>query len=120
LAARVYGATAISERHRHRYEVSNGYRDRLEQAGLRISGVTGLGQGRSLVEFVELDPEVHPYYIGTQAHPELKSRPTRAHPLFAGLIGAALEVQKSTRLLEVTPRPAGVEQLGDDVAAEQE
>ena len=56
-----------------------------------------------LVEFVELPAEVHPFYIGTQAHPELKSRPTRAHPLFAGLIGAALDLQKATRLLEVEP-----------------
>ena len=103
LAARVYGSTEVSERHRHRYEVNNLYRDRIEEAGLRISGVSALDEERSLVEFVELDPAVHPFYIGTQAHPELKSRPTRAHPLFAGLIGAALELQKSTRLLEVEP-----------------
>ena len=120
LAARVYGSTEVSERHRHRYEVSNDYREQLEQAGLRTSGVTELGQGISLVEFVELDPEVHPFYIGTQAHPEFMSRPTRAHPLFAGLIGAALEAQKSTRLLEVTPQPAGVEQLSDEFPAKQE
>ncbi|WP_259559695.1 CTP synthase [Brachybacterium sillae] len=100
LAARVYGTTSVSERHRHRYEVNNAYRERLEEAGLRISGVSA---DRSLVEFVELDPQVHPYYIATQAHPELKSRPTRPHPLFIGLIGAALDAQKATRLLEVHP-----------------
>jgi len=103
LAARTYGSTEVAERHRHRYEVANTYRDRLEQAGLRISGTSTLEDGRSLVEFVELDPSVHPYYLGTQAHPELKSRPTRAHPLFAGLIGAAVDLQKATRLLEVDP-----------------
>ncbi|MDN6328579.1 MAG: CTP synthase [Brachybacterium sp.] len=103
LVARTYGATEVSERHRHRYEVNNLYRDRLQQAGLRISGTSVLEDGRSLVEFVELDPEVHPFYVGTQAHPELKSRPTRAHPLFAGLIGAAVQRQKDTRLLEVDP-----------------
>ncbi|ATG55071.1 CTP synthetase [Brachybacterium ginsengisoli] len=105
LAARTYGTTEVAERHRHRYEVANAYRDRLEKAGLLISGTSTLEDGHSLVEFVELDPEVHPYYIGTQAHPELKSRPTRAHPLFAGLIGAAIELQKATRLLEVDPAP---------------
>src|SRR5690606_10523056 len=103
LAAEVYGTTEVAERHRHRYEVNNAYRDRLERAGLRISGVSELTGDHSLVEFVELPTEVHPYYIGTQAHPELKSRPTRAHPLFAGLIGAALDLQKATRLLEVEP-----------------
>jgi CTP synthase len=103
LAAQVYGTTEVAERHRHRYEVNNAYRDRLEQAGLRVSGVSALTEDHSLVEFVELDPTVHPFYIGTQAHPELKSRPTRAHPLFAGLVGAALDLQKATRLLEVEP-----------------
>jgi len=106
LAADTYGATTVSERHRHRYEVNNAFRDRLEEAGLVVSGVSEISEDRELVEFVELPREVHPYYIGTQAHPELKSRPTRSHPLFAGLIGAALEVQKSTRLLEVHPDPA--------------
>lgn len=100
LAARIYGATEVAERHRHRYEVNNAYRDRLEAAGLRVSGASPLSPEHSLVEFVELDPQVHPYYIGTQAHPELKSRPTRAHPLFAGLIGAALARQRSTSLPE--------------------
>ncbi|HEX7350410.1 MAG TPA: CTP synthase [Brachybacterium sp.] len=119
LAARTYGSTEVAERHRHRYEVSNTYRDRLEQAGLRISGTSTLEDGRSLVEFVELDPSVHPYYLGTQAHPELKSRPTRAHPLFAGLIGAAVDLQKATRLLEVDPDQAGAGDLHDTPSVQE-
>ena len=103
LVARTYGTLEVSERHRHRYEVNSAYGERLQQAGLRISGTSVLEDGRSLVEFVELDPQEHPFYVGTQAHPELRSRPTRAHPLFAGLIGAAVELQKATRLLEVPP-----------------
>ncbi len=91
LAREVYGADLITERHRHRYEVNNAYRDQLGEAGLVFSG---LNPDLDLVEFVELPREVHPYYIGTQAHPELKSRPTRPHPLFAGLIGAAIARQK--------------------------
>jgi CTP synthase len=87
LAARLYGSTTISERHRHRYEVNNSYRDRLSAAGLVFSGTS---PAAPLVEFVEADPAAHPFYIGTQAHPEFKSRPTRPHPLFAGLVGAAL------------------------------
>ena len=106
LAADVYGTTRVSERHRHRYEVNGAYREQLARAGMRISGTSQLEDGHSLIEFVELDPAVHPFYLGTQAHPELKSRPTRAHPLFAGLIGTAVERQKATRLLEVTPEPA--------------
>ena len=94
LVARTYGATRVTERHRHRYEVNNAYRDRLEAAGLRITGVS---PDTSLVEFVELDPQVHPYYLATQAHPEFKSRPTRPHPLFAGLIEAALQYRRTTR-----------------------
>lgn len=112
LAASVYGTTEVSERHRHRYEVNDAYRAELEDSGLRISGTSDLGEGRSLVEFVELPTEEHPYYIGTQAHPEMKSRPTRAHPLFAGLIGAALDQQRATRLLEVEPaQQAPVDEL---------
>ncbi len=107
VAAETYGSTEVSERHRHRYEVNNAYRDRLEEAGLVISGVSA---DRSLVEFVEVPREQHPYYIGTQAHPELKSRPTRSHPLFAGLIGAAVAAQQATRLLEVHPEPAADEE----------
>jgi CTP synthase len=96
----VYGATEVSERHRHRYEVNNGYLQRLEEAGLVISGTSPDSQ---LVEFVELPAQSHPYYVATQAHPELKSRPTRAHPLFTGLIQAALTRKLATRLPVATP-----------------
>ncbi|CAB4651016.1 unannotated protein [freshwater metagenome] len=87
MVAKVYGSLQISERHRHRYEVNNAYRDAISSAGLVFSGFF---KERNLVEFVELPQEVHPYYIGTQAHPELRSRPTRPHPLFVGLIAAAV------------------------------
>ena len=90
VVAQAYGTTEVSERHRHRFEVNSAYIDRLEAAGLHISGTSPDGD---LVEFVELDRDVHPYYVATQAHPEFKSRPTVAHPLFSGLIGAALEQQ---------------------------
>jgi CTP synthase len=93
-----YGAERIEERHRHRYEVNNAYRESLEAAGLVFSGVS---PDRSLVEFVELPRDVHPYFVSTQAHPEFKSRPDRAHPLFAGLVAAALDRQRSERLLDV-------------------
>jgi CTP synthase len=83
----VYGEPYIEERHRHRFEVNNDYRDRLEAAGLVISGTSPDGR---LVEFVELPTEVHPYFVATQAHPEFRSRPTRAHPLFVGLVAAAV------------------------------
>jgi CTP synthase len=85
-AAQAYGTTEISERHRHRWEVSNAYRDVLAEFGLRLSGVSPDG---GLVEVIEL-PE-HPWFLGCQFHPELKSRPTRPHPLFVGFVGAALE-----------------------------
>jgi CTP synthase len=88
VAAETYGTTTISERHRHRYEVANGYRDRLTAAGIVFSGTSPDGR---LVEMVELPRDVHPYYVGTQAHPEFKSRPTRAHPLFSGLVEAAVK-----------------------------
>ncbi|OHR27337.1 CTP synthetase [Corynebacterium sp. HMSC072D01] len=88
VAARLYGATEVTERHRHRYEVNNAYRAQLEEAGLVISGTSPDGK---LVEFVEYPTDVHPYLVATQAHPELKSRPTSAHPLFDGLIAAALK-----------------------------
>lgn len=98
VVAEVYGALSADERHRHRYEVNDSYRSQIEDAGLVISGThPELG----LVEFVELAREEHPYYVATQAHPEFKSRPTRAHPLFAGLIGAAIEEQRAARLVEV-------------------
>jgi CTP synthase len=87
----VYGTTEISERHRHRYEVNNQYRDQIAKAGLTFSGIF---TDRDLVEFVELPRDMHPYYVGTQAHPELRSRPTRPHPLFVGLIKAAIAQQK--------------------------
>lgn len=90
-----YGADKVEERHRHRYEVNNAYRDRLEQAGLVFSGTS---PDNNLVEFVELPVEVHPYYVATQAHPELRSRPTKAHPLFAGLIGAAIARQRELEI----------------------
>ena len=90
VAAATYGTTRVSERHRHRYEVNNAYRAPLEEAGFVVSGTS---PDSSLVEFVELPRDVHPYYVATQAHPEFKSRPTSAHPLFAGLIRAALEEQ---------------------------
>jgi CTP synthase len=88
VVADLYGEREITERHRHRYEVSAAYRPRLEEAGLRVSGTSPDG---ALVEFVELPADVHPFYVATQAHPELRSRPLRPHPLFAGLVGAALE-----------------------------
>jgi CTP synthase len=96
--AQAYGTTMVDERHRHRYEVNNAYREQLEAAGLRFSGTSPDG---TLVEFAELPREVHPYYVSTQAHPEFKSRPHRAHPLFAGLVGAALDRQRANRLVEV-------------------
>lgn len=88
LVVAAYGMPYVDERHRHRFEVANAYRPQLEEAGLVFSGTSPDGR---LVEFVELPADVHPFYVGTQAHPELRSRPTRAHPLFKGLIGAALE-----------------------------
>ncbi|WP_213012022.1 CTP synthase [Paractinoplanes toevensis] len=92
----VYGGeTEISERHRHRYEVNNDYRDKLSQAGLVFSGTSPDGR---LVEFIELPKEVHPYFVATQAHPELKSRPTRPHPLFDGLAKAAVEYAAADEL----------------------
>ena len=88
IVAEVYGATEASERHRHRYEVNNSYRDRIAASGLIFSGLSPDG---NLVEYVELPRELHPYYVGTQAHPEFRSRPTRPHPLFVGLIKAAVQ-----------------------------
>lgn len=88
IVSKTYGQDVISERHRHRYEVNNSYRDQLQKKGLVISG---LSPDEKLVEFVELDSNQHPYYVGTQAHPEFLSRPTRPHPLFIGLIKAAIE-----------------------------
>ena len=82
---RCYGKSEISERHRHRYEFNNDYREVLENAGLTLSG---LSPDKRLVETVEVSS--HPFYIGVQYHPEFKSRPNKAHPLFKGFIKAAL------------------------------
>jgi CTP synthase len=104
IVSEVYGAETASERHRHRYEVNNAYRQRIADAGMVFSGTSPDG---TLVEFVELSRDEHPYYVGTQAHPELRSRPNRAHPLFRGLIEAALERQQASRLFEVAERVDG-------------
>lgn len=95
LVAEIYQSNVASERHRHRYEVNNHYRDQIAESGLVFSGTSPDGH---LVEYVELPREVHPYYVGTQAHPEFRSRPTKPNPLFFGLIKAALERQKQQRL----------------------
>jgi CTP synthase len=97
IVAEVYGADVASERHRHRYEVNNHYRDQIAQSGLVFSGTSPDGH---LVEYVELPREVHPYYVGTQAHPEFRSRPTKANPLFDGLVKAALLRQKQQKLFD--------------------
>jgi CTP synthase len=98
IVRRLYGTDDVQERHRHRFEVNNDYRERLEAAGLVCSGLSPDGR---LVEFTELPPEVHPFFVATQAHPELRSRPTRAHPLFTGLVAAAVEHSRA-----VGPAPA--------------
>ncbi|MFI9415258.1 CTP synthase [Nocardia gamkensis] len=95
VVAHAYGSEQVSERHRHRYEVNNAYRDKIAQSGLKFSGTSPDGH---LVEFVELPADVHPFFVATQAHPELKSRPTRPHPLFAALISAALRYKAAERL----------------------
>nr|WP_200175656.1 CTP synthase [Tomitella cavernea] len=95
VVAQAYGAETISERHRHRYEVNNSYRERLASTGLVFSGTSPDGR---LVEFVELPREVHPFFVATQAHPELKSRPTRPHPLFDVFVAAALAYKAEERL----------------------
>jgi CTP synthase len=90
VVAETYGALAVDERHRHRYEVNNAYREPLAEAGLVFSGTSPDGH---LVEFLELPADTHPYFVATQAHPEFRSRPTRPHPLFSGLVAAALQRQ---------------------------
>lgn len=97
LAERLYGEPVSFERHRHRYEVNNQYRDQIAAAGLAFSGTSPDG---TLVEYVELPS--HPFYIATQAHPELRSRPNRAHPLFRGLVEASLERQNASKLFDET------------------
>ena len=88
LALELYGTKQISERHRHRYEVNNDFRKALTDGGMVLSGISPDGH---IVEMMELKREDHPFFIGTQAHPEFKSRPNRPHPLFAGFIHAAVE-----------------------------
>ncbi|HZM74543.1 MAG TPA: CTP synthase [Candidatus Limnocylindrales bacterium] len=95
IVAELYGGLEVTERHRHRYEVNNAYREALTRSGLLISGTSPDGK---LVEFVEMDREVHPYFVATQAHPELKSRPTRPHPLFSGLVGASIAYAQADQL----------------------
>jgi len=117
VVAETYGEPAVEERHRHRYEVNNAYRDKLEAAGLVFSGTS---PDDSLVEFVELPREVHPYYVSTQAHPELRSRPTRPHPLFAGLVGAAIARQRELRFPideSSLRRPASAEEPLEELVA---
>jgi len=104
--ANIYGASETSERHRHRYEVDNGYRDRFAEHGLRL---TGLSPDGSLVEMIEL-PD-HPWYVGCQFHPELKSRPTRPHPLFAGFIAAAYDVRRRRAEAPVSERAASLAEV---------
>ncbi|MBA0047090.1 CTP synthase [Mycobacterium sp. NPDC050853] len=95
IVAEAYGTTEVSERHRHRYEVNNPYRDKISESGLRFSGTSPDGH---LVEFVEYPRDIHPFAVATQAHPELKSRPTRPHPLFVAFIRAAMEYKAAERL----------------------
>jgi CTP synthase len=93
MAAEMYGVPEISERHRHRYEFANAYRDQFTAHGMRLSGISPDG---ALVEIIEMSN--HPWFVGCQFHPELRSRPTRPHPLFAGFIGAALKVRNAREL----------------------
>ncbi|MBB3038663.1 CTP synthase [Hoyosella altamirensis] len=95
VVASAYGATSVSERHRHRYEVNNAYRDKIAKSGLVFSGTSPDGR---LVEFVEYPRKQHPFFVATQAHPELKSRPTRPHPLFAAFVKAAMRYSAEQRL----------------------
>ena len=99
VAARAYGDAPATERHRHRYEVNNAYRPQLEAAGLVFSGTSPDG---TLVEIAELPESVHPFFVGTQAHPEFRSRPTRAHPLFAAFIAASV-TNAEGRMLPLQP-----------------
>ena len=89
-SAALYGMKEISERHRHRYEVNNDYRDKLRENGMVLAGLSPDGR---IVEMIEL-PD-HPFFIGTQGHPELKSRPNHAHPLFGGFVAAAVDYQRN-------------------------
>lgn len=89
MAEEVYGTKEIAERHRHRFEYNNEYKDRLEEAGLICSGTSPDG---NLVEIVELSKKEHPYFIAGQFHPELKSRPNKPAPLFIGLVKASMAI----------------------------
>ena len=116
VVAEAYQATEVSERHRHRYEVNNAYRNRIASSGLRFSGTSPDGH---LVEFVEYPRETHPFLVGTQAHPELKSRPTRPHPLFVAFVGAALEYKAAERLpVEMPEHHANGREHSDDAVAQ--
>ena len=108
IVAEAYGATEVSERHRHRYEVNNSYRDQIAKSGMVVSGTSPDGR---LVEFVELDRARHPFYVATQAHPELKSRPTRPHPLFTAFVGAAVVYADAERLPVELPDPVAATAL---------
>jgi CTP synthase len=115
VVARAYDTTEVSERHRHRYEVNNAYRDRIAESGLRFSGTSPDGH---LVEFVEYPADVHPFLVGTQAHPELKSRPTRPHPLFAAFVGAAMDYKAAERLpVEIPEHHANGKEYPDGPAS---
>jgi CTP synthase len=98
VAARAYGDDPATERHRHRYEVNNAYRPQLEAAGLVFSGTSPDG---GLVEIAELPAQAHPFFVGTQAHPEFRSRPTRAHPLFRAFVEASAQYADG-RMLPLT------------------
>jgi CTP synthase len=115
IVAQAYDATEVSERHRHRYEVNNEYRDRIAESGLKFSGTSPDGH---LVEFVEYAADVHPFIVGTQAHPELKSRPTRPHPLFVAFIGASLNYKAEERLpgMDIPEQRANGVERPDNVA----
>jgi CTP synthase len=102
IAESVYGSTRVSERHRHRYEVANAFREQLSEAGLTLSGVS---PDKRLVEMIEL--KNHPYFVGCQFHPEFKSRPTRAHPLFARFVAAAVERREKRAAGQVDAAQAG-------------
>ena len=125
IVAQAYRATEVSERHRHRYEVNNAYRDRIAESGLRFSGTSPDGH---LVEFVEYAPDVHPFLVGTQAHPELKSRPDPAasavrgvHRCGAGLQGRRAAARGNTRAARQRIRSRGRRGavLGDDAREKQ-
>ncbi|TCN50514.1 CTP synthase [Rhodococcus sp. SMB37] len=117
IIAKTYGSDEVSERHRHRFEVNNAYRDRIAKSGLVFSGTSPDGR---LVEFVEYPADIHPFFVATQAHPELKSRPTRPHPLFAGLVSAALKYKAAERLPVDVHGDDGTRNAADSAEAEAE